>query len=158
MGEVVITIGQFYWRLITKGRFRNGTHNNVKKSFKTRLLFNIDFNCCSCCLLSLMCWVWLSLCWCVLGTSLCNKVYLWLVIGRWFPSGTLVSSSNKNDHCYVIEILLKMAFNTHNNLKLIIVCNLSYFFLDDRNRSNLLWNLWRPCWCWCCCYDIKTFT
>ena len=44
--------------------------------------------------------------WGVLNTTLCGKVCQWLVTGRWFSPGTLVSSTNKT------EILLKMALNT----------------------------------------------
>ena len=33
-------------------------------------------------------------------------------IGRWFSLGTPVSSTNKTDRQYIIEILLKVAFKT----------------------------------------------
>ena len=37
--------------------------------------------------------------WCgVLNTTLCDKVCQWLVAGRWFSSGTPVSSTNKTDY------------------------------------------------------------
>jgi hypothetical protein len=36
------------------------------------------------------------------------------VTGRWFSTGTPVSSTNKTDRQDVIEILLKVAFNTIN--------------------------------------------
>jgi hypothetical protein len=50
----------------------------------------------------------------VLDTALCNKVCQWLAAGSWFSSGTPVSSSNKSDIHDINEILLKVAFNTHN--------------------------------------------
>jgi hypothetical protein len=34
--------------------------------------------------------------------------------GRWFSPGTPVSSTNKTDHHYITEILLKVALNTIN--------------------------------------------
>ena len=49
-----------------------------------------------------------------------NTVYYSIVqmynkwIGRWFSPGTLVSSTNKNDHHYITELLLKVALNTIN--------------------------------------------
>jgi hypothetical protein len=33
--------------------------------------------------------------------------------GRWFSLGTRVSSTNKNDHADITEILLKVELNTH---------------------------------------------
>ena len=50
----------------------------------------------------------------VLDTTLCDKVCRWLAAGSWFSSGTLVSSSNKSDLHDITEIVLKVAFNTHN--------------------------------------------
>jgi len=41
----------------------------------------------------------------VLDTTLCNKVCQWLAEGRWFSPGIQVSSTNKTDRHYVIEIL-----------------------------------------------------
>jgi hypothetical protein len=49
-------------------------------------------------------------------TTLCDKVCEWLVTGRWFSPGTVVSSTNKTDHHDITEILLKVALNT-------ITCN-----------------------------------
>jgi hypothetical protein len=42
-------------------------------------------------------------------TTLCDKVCQWLVTGRWFSQGTLVSSTNKTDCHNITEILLKVA-------------------------------------------------
>jgi hypothetical protein len=48
----------------------------------------------------------------VLDTTLCDKVCQWLATGRWFSSGTSVSSTNKTDHHDITKILLKVALNT----------------------------------------------
>ena len=44
---------------------------------------------------------------------LCDEVCQWFVAGLWFSPVTLVSSINKNDCHDIIEILLKVALNTH---------------------------------------------
>ena len=51
---------------------------------------------------------------CVLNTTLCDKVCLWLATGRQF---SLVSSTNKTDRHNISEILLKVALNTINHNK-----------------------------------------
>jgi hypothetical protein len=51
-------------------------------------------------------------------TTLCDKNGQWLVTGRWFSPGTPVSSTNKTDHHYITEILLKVALNTIKTNKL----------------------------------------
>ena len=48
----------------------------------------------------------------VLDTTLCDKVCQWVVTGRWFSLGTLVSSSNKTDSHNITEALLTVALNT----------------------------------------------
>jgi hypothetical protein len=50
--------------------------------------------------------------WGVADTTLCDKVCQWLVAGRLFSPGTLVSSTNKPDRQDIAEILLKVALNT----------------------------------------------
>ena len=56
----------------------------------------------------------------VLVTTLCDQVCQWLATGRWFSTGTLVSSTIKTDCHDITEILLKVALNTKNlNLNLI---------------------------------------
>jgi hypothetical protein len=55
--------------------------------------------------------------WCLLYTILYDKVFQWLVVGRWFSPGTPVSSANKTDHHDFTEILLKVALNTINRHK-----------------------------------------
>ena len=65
-------------------------------------LFNIS-------LLPLMLWVRISIrarC-----TILCDKVCQWLLTGRWFSLGPLVSSTDKTDRHDITEILLKVALN-----------------------------------------------
>jgi hypothetical protein len=46
----------------------------------------------------------------VLDTILCDKDYLWLVAGRWFLQGIMVSFTNKTDHD-ITEILWNVALN-----------------------------------------------
>ena len=48
----------------------------------------------------------------VVDTTLCEKVCQYLATGRWFSSGTPVSSTNKTDCHDITEILLKVALNT----------------------------------------------
>ena len=45
----------------------------------------------------------------VLNTTVCDKVCEWLVAGRWFSPGTLVSFTNKIDHKDIAETFLKVA-------------------------------------------------
>ena len=53
----------------------------------------------------------------VLSTTLCDKVCQWLMTGRWFSPGTLVSTTNKIDFYDITEILLKVVLNTINQTK-----------------------------------------
>ena len=48
----------------------------------------------------------------VLDITLCDKVCQWFAVGRWFSSGTSVSSTNKTDGHDITEILLKVALNS----------------------------------------------
>jgi hypothetical protein len=50
--------------------------------------------------------------WCVLDTTLCNKVCQWLAADRWFSPGTPVYSTNKTVRRDIKEILLNVALNT----------------------------------------------
>jgi len=50
----------------------------------------------------------------VLDTTLCDKVYQWLVAGRWFSPGIPVSTTNKTDSHDITEILLKVVLNIIN--------------------------------------------
>ena len=50
-------------------------------------------------------WLWVESC--------SGEVYLiWLATGQCYSAGTSVSSTNKTDHHYVAEILLKVMLNT----------------------------------------------
>ena len=49
--------------------------------------------------------------WCVLDTTLCDKVCKWLAACRWISRSTGVSSTNKTDRHDIIEILLKVSLN-----------------------------------------------
>jgi hypothetical protein len=64
------------------------------------------------CLSPLTLWVRIPLRWCVLDTTLCDKVYQWFATGRWFSPGPPVSSTNKTDHHDIAEILLKVTLST----------------------------------------------
>jgi hypothetical protein len=46
------------------------------------------------------------------------KVYQLLAHGRWFSPGTLASSTTKTGHHDIAEILLKVALNTINKIKI----------------------------------------
>jgi len=62
-------------------------------------------------------------------TTLCDKVCQWLATCRCFPLGTLVSSTNKNDHHDITVILLKVALNSINlNLFYVKVQLLIWFY------------------------------
>jgi hypothetical protein len=50
-----------------------------------------------------------------LHTTLCDKVCHWLAMGWWFSLCTLVTSTNETNRHDIIEILLKVAFNTINH-------------------------------------------
>jgi hypothetical protein len=64
---------------------------------------------CNQCLSPLKLWVWILL---IARCTLCDKVYQWLAICRWFSAGTPVSSTNKTGSHDITEILLKVASNT----------------------------------------------
>jgi hypothetical protein len=66
-----------------------------------------------------------------LDTTLCDKVCQWLPTGWWFSPGTLVSSTDKTDCHDIIEILLKLVFNTILHKPVIID-----YFRMWRNVSN----------------------
>jgi hypothetical protein len=53
----------------------------------------------------------------VLDTTVCDKVCQWPVTGRWFSTGTPVSSTNKTDCNDITEILLKVTLNTISQTK-----------------------------------------
>jgi hypothetical protein len=67
---------------------------------------------CNQCHSPLMLRVWISIrarC-----TTLCDKSCQWLAAGRWFSSGTLISSTNKTHRHDITALLLKITLNTIN--------------------------------------------
>ena len=72
-------------------------------------------------------WVRTPLRWCVLDTTLCDKVCQWLATGRWFSPGTLVPSTNKSDCHDTAEILLKAELSTINQTIKITLTFISKF-------------------------------
>jgi hypothetical protein len=77
--------------------------------------------------------------WCVLDTTLCDKVCQWLATDPWFSLATPVSSTNKTDPHYITEILLKVVLNT----KTITLTLLFYLFVNKWENYGLLsyWHL-----------------
>jgi hypothetical protein len=51
------------------------------------------------------------------GAAACDKVYQLLDHGRWFSPGTPASSTTETGGHDIVEILLKMALNTINQIK-----------------------------------------
>jgi hypothetical protein len=49
-----------------------------------------------------------------------DKVYQLLADGRWFSSGTPASATTKTGRHDIVEILLKVALNTINQIKSIV--------------------------------------
>ena len=72
---------------------------------------------CNQCLSPVKSWFLTPFRWGILDTTLCDKDFQWLATGRWFSTGTLVSSTNKTDCHDITEILLKVALNTINQTK-----------------------------------------
>jgi len=54
---------------------------------------------------------------CTRLTAVSDKAYQLLAHGRWFSSGTPVSSTTKTSRNYIADILLKVALNTTNQIK-----------------------------------------
>ena len=85
--------------------------------------------------------------------TLCDKVCQWLVAGLWFSLGTLVSSTIKNDHHDITEILLKVALIimtltliyighdviTWNQSRTIVYVNRSVTVLHDGQWKPICW-------------------
>jgi hypothetical protein len=71
--------------------------------------------------------------------SLCDKVYQWLVAGRWFSPGTPVSSTNKTDRRDITEILLKVVLN---NIALTKVRVISFLLIKVKINCILAKHLW----------------
>ena len=68
----------------------------------------------------------------VLDTTLCDKDYQWLAVGRRFSLGTPVSSTNKTGRHDIAEILLKVAFNT-----IILILTATYIHFTFTTHFNL---------------------
>jgi hypothetical protein len=69
------------------------------------------------------------------GTQLAatsDKDYQLRAHGRWFYPGTPTSSTTKTGRHDIAEILLKVAFNTINQIKSIIVCILLLAFIIEQ--------------------------
>jgi hypothetical protein len=74
-----------------------------------------------------------------------DKVYQLLAHGRWFSQGTPASSTTKTGHHDIAEILLKVALNTINQIKLygwirtgVIYLKTCFLELVFRNMVNTL--------------------
>jgi len=67
--------------------------------------------------------------------------YIQLSAGRWFSTGTPVSSTNKTDHHNIAEIWLKMALNAiililisiTNRIEMLLIRRYSMFQLFNEN-------------------------
>ena len=77
-------------------------------------------------------------------TTLCDKVWQWLVTGQWFSLGAPVSSTNKIEHHDITEILLKVALNTTNKQTNTIIVSqmymwnkISHYIVPYKNKSHM---------------------
>jgi len=84
---------------------------------------------CSQCLSPQTLWVRILLRRDVIDTILCDKVCQWLAAGRWFSSGTPVSSINQTDRHDITIILLKVASN--------VIPPIPHYFLKWSSRFYL---------------------
>ena len=85
-------------------------------------------------------WVWIPFRRGVLDTTLCDKVCQWLAAGRWFSTGTPVSSTNEIDHHDITEILLKVALNTITIIT-VRMLNFDSYLKNDTGLIYQRWNL-----------------
>ena len=86
---------------------------------------------------------------------MCDKVCHWLVTGRWFSPGTRVSSTNKTDCHYIIEILLKVVLNL-----IILKCmTCAFVFLGVFwvNKWSTAIFIGQRFWLWQCYFDTKIY-
>jgi hypothetical protein len=67
-----------------------------------------------------------------------DKDYQLLAHGRWFSLGTLASSTTKNGHHDIAEILLKVALNTINQSINKLVDGI-YTLPSNWSKGSLLW-------------------
>ena len=73
----------------------------------------------------------------LLSNCTCDKVCQWLATGQWFSPGTPVSSTINTDRHDITEILLKMAFKTIKQTKLINYCDIYHLYLLLSSLSSL---------------------
>ena len=97
------------WDIIFKGLFFQGYIRAVMVMFIWYSIYNYL---CNQSLSTLMLWVRIPSQRGVLDTTLCDEICQWLTTGRWFSTGTSVSSTNKTDCHDITEILLKVVLNT----------------------------------------------
>ena len=92
---------------------------------------------CNQCRSPLKLWVRIPLRRSVLDTTVCDQLCQWLAAGRWFFSGTPISSTNKTcRHVDMTEILLKVALNTINPNLMV-----STEELVQSEFSDIMWHL-----------------
>ena len=78
--------------------------------------------------------------------ALCDKVCQWLAAGRWFSSGTPISSTNKTDAHDIAKILLNVVLNTITlTLYILLIC---FFTLHYKNHQlYCAWMVIKPLRC-----------
>ena len=76
------------------------------------------------------------------NATLYDKICRWLATSSWFSPGTLVSSTNKNDHHDVTEPLLKVALKPYTN----------HPFMKLPNVFNIF------CFAWSIMLELKLFS
>ena len=107
---------------------------------------------CNQCLSPLKLWVRIPLRRVVLDTTLCGKVWRWLVTVWWFSPGTPVSSTNKTVCHNITEVLLKVIHHLGITQKARVVHNLfklsneqlitfHYFFQKIKEWDFQIWFL-----------------
>jgi hypothetical protein len=77
---------------------------------------------------NLMLWVRIPLRRGVLDTTLCDKIWKWLVTGRWFSP---VSTTNKTDRHDITEILLKVTLNAITPPPLFSKINIAHLHFNE---------------------------
>ena len=97
-----------FWQIENRLPFRNTWGSSWSWSYSS-WMYNYR---CNRCLSSLVLWIWIPHRKGVFDTTICDKVYQWLAIVRWYLPGTPVSSTNKTDRHDITELLFKVALNT----------------------------------------------
>jgi hypothetical protein len=75
--------------------------------------------------------------WCVLNTTVCDKICQWLAVGRWVSLCTLIIFTNKTDRHDINEILLKVALNTFTLCLSVMLDSLSCSFTSISFLTNI---------------------